>query len=139
MMTDTSASINNIDFEQLKSFNKERMEELHDDGEGRYEWPASYFREIFQELKEAQEESYDNNSVYLEDELGDVLWDWMCLVHWLENEGKVSSLDAVVQRAYTKFTERVIAQRNGVLWEDTKKVQKQRLADEHEELYWKGE
>ncbi|MDR1944995.1 MAG: hypothetical protein LBQ59_02680 [Candidatus Peribacteria bacterium] len=38
------------------------------------------------EVEEAKDQYKDNNSVYLEDELGDIFWDFFCLTYSLQNE-----------------------------------------------------
>jgi NTP pyrophosphatase (non-canonical NTP hydrolase) len=44
--------------------------------------------------------------VLLEDELGDVFWDYICLLESLEQNGKIQK-DKVFKRCWRKFSERL--------------------------------
>ena len=88
-----------------------------------------YFEELRKEIQEAQEENKENNHVKLEDELGDVLWDYINLLVNLEEEKKIMS-DNVFQRATKKYEERITAIENNVLWNEIKKKQKEQIKKE---------
>ena len=97
-----------------------------------YKGSTTYFTWIQEELEEAKKEWEEWNNVYLEDELGDVLWDYMCILHSLEYEGKIEK-NRVFERIYKKFSERVGEDgRGGTDWEGVKKRQKEELRKEHE-------
>jgi NTP pyrophosphatase (non-canonical NTP hydrolase) len=103
-----------------------------------YKWAETYFESVKQELQEAKEEYKDNNSVYLEDELWDVFWTYLCLLNSLESEWKITSIDKVFERCYEKFIERVWENGDNYwseIWEEIKKRQKIRRKKEHEEKY----
>ncbi|MCH2189269.1 nucleotide pyrophosphohydrolase [Candidatus Gracilibacteria bacterium] len=104
-----------------------------------YGGSKKYFEELVQEIREAKDEHRENNSVYLEDELGDVFWDYLMLLQALKAEGKITSIDAVLQRSYNKFIERVGPDGSGGEgnWDEIKAGQKLRRKKEHEEKYGK--
>ena len=54
-----------------------------------------YFKEIVNEINEAKEELKKDNAVYLEDELGDIFWDYWMLLKLLGRDGYIRSLDKV--------------------------------------------
>jgi len=72
-----------------------------------YEGSETYFESIYGEITEAQKENKEKNNVYLEDELWDMLWCQLMLLQSLKQEWKITSIDAVLERAYNKFSERV--------------------------------
>ena len=61
-----------------------------------------YLQGLRDELWEVEVEIKDNNLVYLEDELWDILRDYMNLLYILENEGKIRSRKNVFQRSFEK-------------------------------------
>jgi NTP pyrophosphatase (non-canonical NTP hydrolase) len=73
----------------------------------RYKGAPTYFDQIRKEIDEAEAENRDKNQVYLEDELGDVFWDYLMLLNALASEGKISSIEKVFERCHKKFTERI--------------------------------
>lgn len=101
------------------------------------------------EIEEVREELDSGRQCYLEDELGDVLWDYLNLLYNLEDEGKIS-LISVFKRASKKYDERIATIANGGSWASIKEKQKARLAkelaanaaghyvedEEVEEAYW---
>ncbi|WP_419536870.1 MazG nucleotide pyrophosphohydrolase domain-containing protein [Endozoicomonas sp.] len=89
----------------------------------------TYLREIRLELDEVQEELDSDRNCYLEDELGDVFWDYLNLLLALEQEGKIS-LSRVFERALVKYSERIDGIQQGSFWSEVKRQQKQRLAEE---------
>lgn len=98
-----------------------------------YKWSKTYFKEIRNEIQEAENE-LNTHQVYLEDELWDVLWDYLCLLNSLKQEWKITSVNKVIERAYKKFSWRINIETwdyNGI-WEEIKKQQKQELKNEIE-------
>lgn len=93
------------------------------------------FTELQKEVIEVQDELKDNNKIYLEDELWDILWDYMVLLQLLQKEWKINSLESVFKRSFQKFSERISAKEQGILRDDIKKEQKKKLADEHNKMY----
>ena len=89
----------------------------------------TYLREIRLELDEVQEELDSERNCYLEDELGDVFWDYLNLLLALEQEGKIS-LSRVFERALVKYSKRIDGIQQGSSWSEVKRQQKQRLAEE---------
>ena len=121
--------INNLSEKRIKFY-------WENEGDGFYKWSKTYFDQIPLELEEALEENKLNNSVYLEDELWDVLWDYLCLLNWLKSEWKISSVEKVFERSYKKFTWRIDEETWGNNWEwkEVKKKQKEELKEENEML-----
>lgn len=101
------------------------------------EGSVTYWREIKLELDEAAQEMDADKRCYLEDELGDVLWDYLNLLLCLENEGKIS-LEGVFERSLAKYGERIEGIKQGRAWEEIKEIQKLRLAREQDEMNRKG-
>lgn len=103
-----------------------------------YTWHQTYIDALKEELEEVEEEMKENNSVYLEDELWDVFWDYICLLHSLEQEGKITNVWKVFERCYKKFSERINIETwaNNQDWKEVKKVQKDMCKKEHQEKYW---
>lgn len=98
----------------------------------RHNWSQgsmTYFECLQEELVEVQEEIESGRRPNLEDELGDVFWDFLNLLFNLEKEGKIV-LSEVFRRAADKYDERVTGIENGIKWEDVKKKQKTRLSEE---------
>ncbi|EGQ8119733.1 nucleotide pyrophosphohydrolase [Vibrio cholerae] len=90
---------------------------------------STYLAEIKKEVDEVIEEIPKNRLCYLEDELGDVLWDYLNAILSLEKEAGVK-IESVVQRACRKYEERVSAIENGISWDDVKLKQKKELEQE---------
>ncbi|MBT3189468.1 MAG: nucleotide pyrophosphohydrolase [Anaerolineae bacterium] len=93
---------------------------------------STYIEEIKKEVQEVAEEIAQDRKPYLEDELGDVLWDYLNLVLALEKE-KGIKLENVLKRASRKYEERVSGTEKGILWKETKEKQKTALAKEYKE------
>lgn len=80
-------------------------------------------------MDEVIDEIPNKRICYLEEELGDVLWDYLNAVLSLEKENGVK-LDAIVKRACQKYEERISAIENGIDWDEVKAKQKVALAQE---------
>jgi NTP pyrophosphatase (non-canonical NTP hydrolase) len=83
----------------------------------------TYLNALFDEINEVKEELSSGKQCYLEDELGDILWVYLCFVHNLEVEGKVS-MSKVFERSFIKYNERVNGINNGECWDEIKEKQK---------------
>jgi NTP pyrophosphatase (non-canonical NTP hydrolase) len=94
---------------------------------------AAYFDELKKELVEVQEEVDKGTRVHLEDELGDVLWDYLNLLANLEHEGKIA-VSEVFRRSLAKYTERVGGIKAGKTWTEIKVKQKADLKREEDQL-----
>ncbi|MGR5122205.1 MazG nucleotide pyrophosphohydrolase domain-containing protein [Vibrio harveyi] len=90
----------------------------------------TYYQAMFDELEEVKEEMDSERKCYLEDELGDILWVYMCLLKNLEAEDSISA-ERVFDRALSKYKERLDGINAGGSWTEIKETQKQRLAEEH--------
>ena len=105
--------------------------------QGWYRGSKNYFTDLPIEIAEAKLEDRENNHVYLEDELWDVFWDYLMLLQSLKSEWKITSIDAVLEGAYTKFSERsgVDGKWADSDWDIIKTMQKARRNKEHIEKY----
>jgi NTP pyrophosphatase (non-canonical NTP hydrolase) len=93
----------------------------------------TFFEEIKKEIIEAEQENKPNRKIYLEDELGDIFWDYIHLLINLQNENKIK-LENVFKRCNKKFSERTNAILNNINWSEIKKKQKQELKIKQEKL-----
>ena len=103
----------------------------------RPEWNNAemYLKWLIDEIKEVWDEIKDKNTIYLEDELWDILWDYLNVLFYLEKEWKITSWKKVFERSFDKYTERVSDQWKWILWKQTKEKQKARLQEEHKTTY----
>lgn len=90
----------------------------------------TYLNGIYDELEEVKAELASNRQCFLEDELGDVLWDYLCMLQHMQLEGKISA-DKVFERAIKKYSERVTERQENETWNDVKQRQKKELLDEY--------
>lgn len=89
----------------------------------------TYLNEIIKEVNEVQYELDNNRNCHLEDELGDVLWDYINALLNLEIERGIE-LNSIIDRACNKYEERVSALENGISWNEIKQQQKNKLIEE---------
>jgi len=86
------------------------------------------------EVEEVKEELKANNIAHLEDELSDVLWDWMILIENLKDEGYITSHQNIIKRALKKYEERILPlhgdDRDYEIWKQVKVKQKLALDKE---------
>ena len=113
---------------------RDRNKELHHKSSN----AQFYYQWLQDELEEIQAEMKPNNAVYLEDELGDILRDYMNMLYLLQQEWLITDWKKVFERSQNKYHERVADQLDGKLRKETKARQKQVLADEHKEKYGHG-
>ena len=94
---------------------------------------------IVKEAQEVKEEIKPNNSPYLEDELGDILWGWIALVEKLKRQGFVGTHEDIFRRMLKKYQERIEpldgTMRDYDTWKEVKERQKQSLEDEKISFY----
>ncbi|MEZ8834038.1 MazG nucleotide pyrophosphohydrolase domain-containing protein [Vibrio cyclitrophicus] len=90
----------------------------------------TYFQAMFDELEEVKIEMNSGRCCYLEDELGDILWVYLCLLKNLESENEIDA-ERVFRRAQQKYNERLSAINSGRSWSEVKERQKSLLAQEH--------
>lgn len=108
----------------------QRKASLDKDNPEWHQWSDTYFRELQSEVEEVKAELKENNSVYLEDELWDVFWDYLNLLLNLEKEWKID-MKNVFHRCEKKFRERVEHNIAWWKWEEIKVKQKRENLDEH--------
>ena len=91
--------------------------------------------EIIDEVREVKEEIKENNHIYIDDELADILWGWLMLVKKTNNKNLSSDIETVTQKALIKYSQRVNSLRGDIKdnrrWKDVKELQKRRLEEEH--------
>ncbi len=91
---------------------------------------TTYLDALRDEIAEVKDELCLKRQCFLEDELGDLLWNFVCTLEHLEREGKISKT-AVFRRAKKKYAERVTNRCVGESWEDVKIRQKRELLFEY--------
>ncbi len=94
-----------------------------------------YVKHLGKELEEVQTEIKKDNTPYLEDELWDVLWDFLNLAYTLKLEWLIESEESIFKRCEKKFGERVSAIKNWISWEEIKTKQKEELNQEYNKKY----
>ncbi|WP_206017524.1 MazG nucleotide pyrophosphohydrolase domain-containing protein [Pseudoalteromonas sp. 31A1] len=118
---------------QIKKLNEIAKVKVNKDLKGTWsEGSITYLNGIYDELEEVTEELNSGRQCYLEDELGDVLWDYLCMIQHLELEEKVL-VNKVFDRVVKKYSERVITLEEGETWGDVKARQKTKLQSEFNE------
>lgn len=103
-----------------------------------YFWFETYYNWLIEELKEVKDELKPNNSVYLEDELWDVFWNYLCMLQSLQKWWYIKDVKKVLERCYKKLNERIKTVRetdSRDMWQVVKKKQKKELFEEHNCLY----
>jgi len=111
----------------LLSKEKEKFDKKHIWSEG----SKTFTEELKKEIEEVIVEYNNEKQIYLEDELGDVLWDYLNLLVNLEVENKID-LKRVFTRANKKFSQRVSGINYNSNWNEIKKKQKEELKIEQE-------
>lgn len=114
-------------FEQLLSI--ARRTSVIDTTSDWFNGSQTYLNEMRTELDEVLEEIPLNRRCYLEQELGDLLWDYLNLLLAFESETEIQ-LESVLERACIKFEQRVSGLENGISWSDIKARQKASLTEE---------
>lgn len=123
--------------EKIKNLCEKRMWYLYENKNNFFKWNETFFIEILKEIEEAKAEVKEKNSVYLEDELWDIFWDYLCLLETLKKEWKIESIENVFKRCYKKFSWRINEETwESRDWQEVKKFQKEELKNEHFEKYW---
>ena len=125
---------------KIKALAKSRIQEFIDIKDPWYKWHSTFIKWIQDEFDEIKQEVKENNTVYLEDELWDLFWDFMCLLNSLEHEWMISSQEKVFERSYKKFSERISevrkkGKKHNEMWDVVKKKQKLGRKKEHEEKH----
>ena len=95
-----------------------------------YQGPETYLTGIENELAEVRSELNKHRRVYLEDELADVLWDYVNVLQALAKEQGIDP-QRVLHRACQKYQERVTAIEQGQPWDEVKHRQSVELAKAH--------
>ncbi|MGF1734814.1 MazG nucleotide pyrophosphohydrolase domain-containing protein [Photobacterium satsumensis] len=93
------------------------------------EGAKTYLSELKAEVDEVTDEIANQRHCHLEDELGDVLWDYLNALVALEDEAGIK-IESVLKRACNKYHERISGIENGVSWQAIKERQKMALEDE---------
>ncbi len=122
-----------VDLENLFSIIEEKY--FIDNGWENKKDISVYWKDLEWEIEEVKEKLKQNNSVYLEDELGDIFRCYINLLKKLEKEWYIESLENVFSHADKKFSQRINGRINGISWQTTKEIQKQELKKEHDLKY----
>ncbi|WP_104035895.1 MazG nucleotide pyrophosphohydrolase domain-containing protein [Vibrio jasicida] len=101
----------------------------YDENNTWYQGSVTYFEAIHSELEEVRDEEVKGRTCFLEDELGDVLWNYLNLLMALEKEQGIDAR-SVIERAVEKYQARVTAIENGKSWAEVKAEQKSKLKNE---------
>ncbi|ESP92578.1 putative pyrophosphatase [Pseudoalteromonas luteoviolacea 2ta16] len=115
------------DFEKVLEVAKRKS--VFDQTNSWYSGSSTYLSSLKDEITEVTEEIPKNRTCYLEDELGDVLWNYLNILLSLEKESGID-VNSVLKRAYVKYEQRVSAIEAGGSWAEVKEAQKQILARE---------
>lgn len=101
-----------------------------------YQWYKTYLDWIIDEIEEVKDEIKKDNHVYLEDELWDIFWDYLCLLNSLKKEWYISSVENVFERSFKKYTQRLNIEtwENNWTWDEVKKLQKEKLKKEMDDF-----
>jgi NTP pyrophosphatase (non-canonical NTP hydrolase) len=85
-----------------------------------------YLGGLKDEVEEVREEIKEDNSVYLEDELSDIAWDYACLLAQLEHTGYIESAEVMIEHGLQKYSERAPAflETSEDMWDAIKAKQK---------------
>ena len=116
--------MNNADLEPLMDLVSRKSK--IDQSSGWSDGSSTCLAELKKEIDEAEVEIKHGNVVYMVDELGDVLWDYLNLVNCLNHEVGVS-LEEILLRCNEKYQERISGIESGQTWQDIKTHQKERL------------
>ena len=111
-------------------FDIARRKAKYDNTNTWYKGSETYFDALYQELEEVGEEITQTRLCYLEDELGDVLWNYLNLLMALEKERGIDPT-SVLSRAVNKYQQRVATIENNGSWADVKAEQKRKLQQEY--------
>lgn len=95
-----------------------------------YQGPETYLSGIESELNEVRAELNKHRRVYIEDELADVLWDYVNVLQALAKEQGIDP-QRVLDRACQKYQERVTAIEQDQSWDEVKRRQAVELAKAH--------
>ena len=115
------------EFEKLLEIAKRKF--VFDQTNSWYSGSDTYLSSMKDEIDEVIEEIPKNRQCYLEDELGDILWNYLNILLALEKESGIK-VESVLNRASAKYDERITAIENGGFWKDVKHKQKLALSVE---------
>ncbi len=96
-----------------------------------------YLEELKNEVDEVIEEYKKDRKCFLEDELADILWDYLNILIAIKKEKDID-IQRVFSRALRKYTQRVNAIKDGETWAAIKEKQQKALLDEWKESIKKG-
>lgn len=124
---------------KIMKLSESRIDFLHNkDNAWWYQWYNTYINAIKDELKEVEDEIKEKNSIYLEDEMWDIFWSFICLMNSLKQD-KLIDKNKVFERCLKKYEWRLWSDVNfkDMNWQETKKQQKEELLKEHNNKYGK--
>ncbi|MCU4676141.1 hypothetical protein N7931_10920 [Catenovulum sp. 2E275] len=92
-----------------------------------YQGVETYLSGLQNEVIEVADELKMARRAYLEDELADVLWNYLNLIGQLEKQNQASLVN-VINRCLVKYQQRLDTIENGGCWDTIKQQQKAELA-----------
>lgn len=124
-------------YKKIQKLSQDRIDFMTNHTWDWYKGSETYFEALSDELQEVWDEIKHDNAILLEDELCDVFWCQMCLLHSLKAEWKIRSVEDVLERVYEKFSQRVWedGKWGKMWWQETKLMQAEVLEKRHNDLY----
>ncbi len=92
----------------------------------------TYLNDIKSEVDEVLDERPKHRRCYLEDELADVIWNYVNVLTAFEYNGEIE-IDSLLKRACEKYQQRVDGIESGMKWQQVKALQQQQLANEFQQ------
>ncbi len=118
------------DLERL--FELAKRKHAIDQQSGWGEHGLTYLNDIKAEVDEVLEERPRLRRCYLEDELADVIWNYVNVLTAFEHNGEIE-INSLLKRACDKYQQRVDGIESGIKWQQIKVLQQQQLANEHQQ------
>ncbi|KID57137.1 nucleotide pyrophosphohydrolase [Pseudoalteromonas luteoviolacea] len=119
------------DLESLLDIAKRKY--VYDQTNSWYSGSETYLSALKDELAEVLEEIPKQRICHLEDELGDILWNYLNIILALEKESGVD-MHSVLNRAVKKYEQRVSTIEQGGSWQRVKEKQKKMLEEEQSKV-----
>lgn len=133
------------DLRELMRIVEKKFEHLQENKHKKTDWINNeewyshkiYLDWLINEIEEVKQEIKKDNSIFLEDELWDVLWVYLNLIYFLDKEWYIDHKN-VFKRSLNKFAWRFDWIYSWITWWETKKKQKEELKKEHNLKYNKN-
>ncbi|KZN62110.1 hypothetical protein N473_21430 [Pseudoalteromonas luteoviolacea CPMOR-1] len=106
---------------------------VYDQTNSWYSGSETYLSALKDELAEVLEEIPKQRICHLEDELGDILWNYLNIILALEKESGID-MHSIFNRAVKKYEQRVSTIEQGGSWLGVKEKQKKMLEEEQSKV-----